>query len=74
MRGVINCMSWLLMSLSLLTRLIRLSWTVHLVFLVHPWFKNVYLAYNSQVPRRFELAAGLGETWCRDGGIPQGVF
>ena len=21
---------------------------------------------------RFKLAAGLGEPWCRDGGIPQG--
>ena len=22
---------------------------------------------------RFKLAAGLGEPWCRDGGIPQGL-
>ena len=25
-----------------------------------------------QVRFRFKLAAGLGESWCRDGGIPQG--
>ena len=30
------------------------------------------LPYHSQVRLRFKLAAGLGEPWCRDGGIPQG--
>ena len=34
MRGVINCMSWLLMSVNNLTRLIGLSLTVHLVAFV----------------------------------------
>ena len=28
--------------------------------------------FHSQVRLRFKLAAGLGEPWCRDGGIPQG--
>ena len=36
------------------------------------WFRKVYFAYHSQVRLRFELADGLGEPWCRDGGIPQG--
>ena len=30
------------------------------------WFRKVYFSL------RFKLAAGLGEPWCRDGGIPQG--
>ena len=37
-----------------------------------PWCRKVCLAYHDQVWLRFELAAGLGEPWCRDGGIPQG--
>ena len=36
------------------------------------WFRKVYFAYHSQVRLRFKLASGLGEPWCRDGGIPQG--
>ena len=36
------------------------------------WFRKVYLAYHSQVRLRFALAAGLGDPWCRDEGIPQG--
>ena len=36
------------------------------------WFRRVYLAFRSQGRLRFKLAAGLGESWCRDGGIPQG--
>ena len=36
------------------------------------WFRRAYFAYHSQVRLRFKLAAGLGEPWCRDGGIPQG--
>ena len=36
------------------------------------WFRNVYFAYHSQVRLRFKLSAGRGESWCRDGGIPQG--
>ena len=34
------------------------------------WFGRVYFSYHSQVRLRFKLAAGLGEPWCRDGGIP----
>ena len=36
------------------------------------WFRKVYFEFHSQVRLRFKLAAGLGEPWCRDGGIPQG--
>ena len=36
------------------------------------WFRNVYFSFHSQVRLRFKLAAGLGEPWCRDGGILQG--
>ena len=36
------------------------------------WFRKVYFSFHSQVRLRFNLAAGLGEPWCRDGGIPQG--
>ena len=35
------------------------------------WFRKVYF-FHSQVRLRFKLASGLGEPWCRDGGIPQG--
>ena len=35
------------------------------------WFRKVYIAYHNQLRLRFKLAAGLGEPWCRDGGIPQ---
>ena len=37
------------------------------------WFLKVYFSFHSQVRLRFKLAAGLGEPWCRDGGIPQGL-
>ena len=36
------------------------------------WFRKVYFSFHSQVRLRLKLAAGLGEPWCRDGGIPQG--
>ena len=36
------------------------------------WFRKFYFSFHSQVRLRFKLAAGLGEPWCRDGGIPQG--
>ena len=37
------------------------------------WFRRVYFSFRRQVRLRFKLAtAGLGELWCRDGGIPQG--
>ena len=34
------------------------------------WFRKAFFACHSEV--RFKLGAGLGEPWCRDGGIPQG--
>ena len=36
------------------------------------WFRRAYFSFQSQVRLRFKLAVGLGEPWCRDGGIPQG--
>ena len=36
------------------------------------WFRGVYFSFHSQVRLRFKHAAGLGEPWCRDGGIAQG--
>ena len=36
------------------------------------WFRGAYFSFHSQVRLRFRLATGLGEPWCRDGGIPQG--
>ena len=36
------------------------------------WFRRVYFSNHSQLRLRFKLAAGLGEPWCRGGGIPQG--
>ena len=37
------------------------------------WFRIEGLTFfHSQVRLRFKLAAGLGEPWCRDGGILQG--
>ena len=35
------------------------------------WFRNAYFEYHAKVRLRFKLAAGLGEPWTRDGGIPQ---
>ena len=36
------------------------------------WFRHAYFEYHSHVRLRFKLAAGLGQPWTRDGGIPQG--
>ena len=36
------------------------------------WFRRVYFSFHDHVRLRFKLAAGLGEPWSRDGGIPQG--
>ena len=36
------------------------------------WFRQAYFEFHSHVRLRFELAAGLGRPWTRDGGIPQG--
>ena len=38
------------------------------------WFRRVYFSFHRQVRLRFKLAAGLGEPWSRDGGIPQGCL
>ena len=38
------------------------------------WFRKAHFTFHSQVRLRFKLAAGLGEPWCRDGGIPQGCL
>ena len=38
------------------------------------WFRRVYFSFHSRVRLRFKLAAGLGEPWCRNGGIPQGCL
>ena len=35
------------------------------------WFRHPYFEYHSHVRLRFKLAAGLGQPWTRDGGIPQ---
>ena len=35
------------------------------------WFRKAYFSFHCQVRLRFKLAAGLGEPWCRDGGIFQ---
>ena len=37
-------------------------------------FRKVYFSFHGQVRLRFKLAAGLGEPWCRDGGIPWAVL
>ena len=36
------------------------------------WLRHAYFEYHSHVRLRFKLAAGLGEPWTRDEGIPQG--
>ena len=36
------------------------------------WFRHAYIQYHAGVRLRFKLAVGLGESWTRDGGIPQG--
>ena len=35
-------------------------------------FRRVYFGYHANVRLRFKLACGLGSSWVRDGGIPQG--
>ena len=67
---VISCMLWSLLSFGAVDRSIldcalgRLG--------LPDWFRRVYFSFHSQVRLRFKLAAGLGDPWCRDGGIPQG--
>ena len=36
------------------------------------WFRHAYFEYHAHVRMRFKLASGLGQSWTRDGGIPQG--
>ena len=36
------------------------------------WFRHAYFEFHAHVRLRFKLAAGLGEPWTRNGGIPQG--
>ena len=36
------------------------------------WFRNVYFEFHSLVHLQFKLAAGLGQSWTGNGGIPQG--
>ena len=36
------------------------------------WFRHAYFEYHARVRLRFKIAAGLGEPWTRNGGIPQG--
>ena len=68
----ISCTSWSLTSSSLLTLWIGPFWIALGRLGLPDWFRKAYFAYHSQVRLGFKLAAGLGEPWCRDGGIPQG--
>ena len=36
------------------------------------WFRHAYFEYRAHVRLRFKLTSGLGQSWTRDGGIPQG--
>ena len=36
------------------------------------WFRHAYFEFHAHARLRFKLAAGLGEPWTRDGGVPQG--
>ena len=36
------------------------------------WFRHAYFEYHAHVRLRFKLASGLGQSWTRDGAIPQG--
>ena len=63
-------MSSSLMSSSPLIRWFGLFLTVPLVAWAYACGSGrVYLACHFQVTLRFKLAAGLGEAWCRDGGM-----
>ena len=35
-------------------------------------FRHAYFEYHARVRLRFKLSCGLGQSWTRDGGIPQG--
>ena len=36
------------------------------------WFRHVYFEYRARVRLGFKLSCGLGHSWTRNGGIPQG--
>ena len=36
------------------------------------WFRHAYFEYHAHVRLRFKFASGLGQSWTRDGGTPQG--
>ena len=36
------------------------------------WFRHAYFEYHAGARLRFKLSCGLGQSWTRDGGIPQG--
>ena len=72
---MISYMLWLLMLFNPLILLTGLFGIVLWVRLGLPdWFRKVYFSFHSQVRLRFKLATGLGEPWCRDGGIHQVVL
>ena len=61
-------MLWLLMSSCLFDTVDRciLDCTLSRLGLGPGWFRRTYFAFHSQVRLRFKLAAGFGESWCRD--------
>ena len=36
------------------------------------WFRHAYFEFHAHVRLRFRHASGFGQSWTRDGGIPQG--
>ena len=52
----------------------RGSWTATSLDLGYPihWLLHVYFEFHDDARLRIKLASGIGETWARDGGIPQG--
>ena len=70
---ILMCIFLLLMSSSLLILFVGVFVDRVLSSLVLPaWFRHAYFQDHAGVRLRFKLAAGLGESWTRDGGIPQG--
>ena len=70
---VISCMLWSLMSLSPLILLIGLFWIVLWVAwgYLTGFVRSIFL-FIVRFVSGLSLLLGLGEPWCRDGGIPQG--
>ena len=71
---MISYMSWSMMSLSPLILLIGLFWIVLQVAwgYLTGFVRFIFLFIVRSVFGLSLLAAGLGEPWCRDGGIPKG--